>query len=359
MARYNLERCSVFLVEDNRYMRNVLEDMLRHFRFGRVATAGNGAEAIDFLKTLHEQPQMLGTSGLDIIVSDLLMTPMNGLLLLRWVRAAKESPNRFIPFIMLSGAADHEYVKAARDIGTTEFLAKPFSVQAVYRHILEVIDHPRQFVTTHNYFGPDRRRKSLSLPPNVDGDRREMKEDNVTIVYSATKVVKPQGRTDVWYWRLPNALKQKVGGVGLERGEVGEFPGDLLAEAEEQLQRSALDFNNWALDYLGQLSNLCTEAVLKPGRRNKQFEEIHLLAHELRGQGGIFGFPLISIFGKMLYDITGERCREDDHAVEIVKAHIDTMRVVLRENIRGDGGGVGRELHKALKQAIEKHSVVE
>ncbi len=77
MAVYNLERLSIFLVEDNRYVRNILENMLGRLRFGRVMTASDGAETIDFLKTMHSDPLMSGGPGLDIVISDLLMSPVN------------------------------------------------------------------------------------------------------------------------------------------------------------------------------------------------------------------------------------------------------------------------------------------
>ena len=78
----------------------------------------------------------------------------------------------------------------------------------------------------------------------------------------------------------------------------------------------------------------------------------------MRGQGGTFGYPLITIFGKMLFDVTGDGCVQDDSAVEIVKAHIDAMRAVIREKVAGDGGQVGRELLKSLEVAIERQSTV-
>jgi hypothetical protein len=49
---------------------------------------------------------------------------------------------------------------AARDAGVTEFLVKPLSAKALYERILSVVLHPRPFVRTKNYFGPDRRRNS-------------------------------------------------------------------------------------------------------------------------------------------------------------------------------------------------------
>lgn len=352
MTEYDLSRCNILLVEDNIYVRNTLEDLLRHFQFGRISTADNGEDVIDYLKSMN----MAQNPGPDIILSDLVMTPINGLLLLRWARSAKESPNRMVPFIMLSGAADREYVNSARDLGVTEFLAKPFSATSVYERVLEVIDYPRQFVTTQKYFGPDRRRKSEG--PTGE-ERREKRDEDVTVVYSVDKVVKATKPTDVWYWRLPNALQEKASSGMTGANVKGSMPTDLLEQAEEQLERAALDFTTWALEYLAKLADLCTEALMEPGRRVRHFSEIHTLALELRGQGGTFGYPLISRIGKMLFDLTAEGCREDDNAVEIVKCHIDAMRAILREKIAGDGGEVGQAVLKGLQQSIGKFQVVE
>lgn len=124
MESYDFSRLGVFLIEDNDYIRKTIDDLLHYFQFGRIATAKNGEEAINYMKKL-------GGAGPnnppDIIISDLVMAPINGLLFLRWTRTAKESTNRMAPFIMLSGAADTAYVNSARDLGCTEFLAKPFS----------------------------------------------------------------------------------------------------------------------------------------------------------------------------------------------------------------------------------------
>lgn len=353
MPALNFERCNLYLVEDNRYVRNVLDNLLRYLSFKNITVAENGADAIDYFKSRGAASGINSAHSIDLVISDLVMSPVNGLLLLRWLRNAKELPNRFMPFIMLSGAADNEYVNAARDLGATEFLAKPFSAESVSKRILEVINYPRQFVTTESYFGPDRRRLNDHSPTP---ERRINLEKDVAIVYSPQKVVKPENSTDVWYFRLPNHLKEKAGGMGMSGP--GDLPLEFLHEAEEQLQRATLDFTEWAHDYLKKLSFLCDKAVKSSGGRSEVFEEINLLAHELRGQGGTFGYPLITTFGKMLYETTGKSCRKDDNAVEVVKAHIDAMRAVLRDKVSGDGGKIGRDLQQSLEIAVEKLMVV-
>jgi len=353
VAIYDFQRLNVLFIEDNNYIRTVFEALLRQFQVGYLETAKNGAEAVEILKLSGRNGELRGLRDFDLVVSDLLMSPVDGLLLLRWIRTAKESPNRFLPFIMLSGAADSHYVAEARDFGANEFLAKPFSAESVYKHFLKIIDNPRSFVATQAYFGPNRRRRDLPPPGS---DRRVTDESSIAIVYSADRVVKPATPTEVWEFRLPNRLKEKV--AGLNSSGAGEIPLNLLEEAEAQLERAALDFTEWARTYLAKLARLCEQALEQKAGRRKQFDEINMLAHELRGQGGTFGYPLISIFGKMLYDATGSSCREDDNTVEIVKAHIDAMRAVLRDKVSGDGGMIGRELLASLKAAIKNRMTV-
>jgi DNA-binding response OmpR family regulator len=351
LGAYDFSRLGALIVEDNAYIRQTLENLLFHFQFGRIATAKHGEEAVKHLKSLASSSDIAPP---DIVFSDLVMSPINGLLLLRWLRTSKESPNRMMPFIMLSGAADEAYVHSARDLGTTDFMGKPFSAATVYNRIIKVIENPRQIVTTTNYFGPDRRRRSKV---EIAKERRIKEEKDVTVVYSQEKVVKPKTASDVWYFRLPNSLKEKAGG-GFSGS--AEIPQDLLNEAEEQLERGSDDFSVWALEYVTDLSNLCNLALEADDDKERKnvFSKINLLALELRGQGGTFGYPLITTFGKMLFDVTKEGCRDDENAVEIVKSHIDAMGAVLREKVEGDGGEVGRALLASLELAIEKNQTI-
>src|SRR3546814_14910570 len=53
--------------------------------------------------------------------------------------------------------------------GVTEFLVKPFSAKTMARRITVVVENPRQFVRTDEFFGPDRRRHVIS---NYTGQER-------------------------------------------------------------------------------------------------------------------------------------------------------------------------------------------
>jgi DNA-binding NtrC family response regulator len=64
-----------------------------------------------------------------------------------------------VPVIVMTGYAAAPRVAQARDKGITEFLVKPFTANELARRITYVIDAPRDFVETAEFFGPDRRRR--------------------------------------------------------------------------------------------------------------------------------------------------------------------------------------------------------
>jgi DNA-binding response OmpR family regulator len=100
---------------------------------------------------------------------DFQMAPVDGVEFTQLVRNASDSPNPFLPVIMLTGHADRARVEEARDAGVTEFIVKPVTARAVLDRLNNVINRPRSFVRTDDYFGPDRRRRQ---DPAYDGPWR-------------------------------------------------------------------------------------------------------------------------------------------------------------------------------------------
>jgi len=145
---YELKNLNVLLVEDDPSMRFLLRDMLAAFGIEKTVTVPDGTKAFAELRQFPA----------DIIITDWVMEPVDGLDFTRMVRSAPDSPNPFVPIIMLTSQGAYERVQKARDTGVTEYLIKPVTANALYSRIVNVIQNPRQFVRVSEYFGPDRRR---------------------------------------------------------------------------------------------------------------------------------------------------------------------------------------------------------
>ena len=154
-----LSSVCVLVVDDNHHMRAIISAVLKGMGVRQVRECWDGAEALD---ALRKWPA-------DVVITDFHMSPIDGLEFTRLVRNASDSPNPFLPIIMLTGYADRSLVMEARDAGVTEFIAKPLTAQALVNRLGAVIYKPRPFVRTSSYFGPDRRRRD---DPNYDGPLR-------------------------------------------------------------------------------------------------------------------------------------------------------------------------------------------
>lgn len=144
------ESLRALVVEDDVYMRLLLRSLLLSLGIRDLLEAKNGKEAL----------AIVVSKEIDFILTDLSMEPMDGIEFTRAVRQAQNSPNPYVPIIMVTGHSERHRVEAARDAGVTEFLAKPITINNLILRISEIIDRPRAYIRCDTYFGPDRRRRS-------------------------------------------------------------------------------------------------------------------------------------------------------------------------------------------------------
>ena len=164
---YELQNLNVLLVEDNFTMRTLLRDVLTAFGVKSIVSVSDGGRAWNELR--HFSP--------DIAIVDWNMRPVSGLQFVRRVRTGRDSPNLFLPVIMLTAYSERRRVMMGRDAGVTEFLVKPVTPKRLYDRIAAIIEHNRGFIRSQSYFGPDRRRIDKGV---IGADRRD--EDSLTVV---------------------------------------------------------------------------------------------------------------------------------------------------------------------------------
>ncbi len=351
MARQlNWDRITVMVVDDNSFVRQLLDSTIKGFGIKQIVHEMDGATAIERLKLSQFDPVGAGVGGIDIILADYVMPAVDGMLLLRWIRTGDKVPDRFVPVIMISGAADKEVVEEARDCGVTEFLAKPFSAGTVAERLLGLINNPRQFVLAPGYFGPDRRR----LVRSVATERRSSGSSDVQILHSPSKERRLREDVRAIYFRLPNRLRDKIGAYAL-KGQV-EFDPEIIEAAEARIQALVGDYTTWVNKYIAQMTDAHAALSDNASGSGRYIAEINQIAHELRGQGGIFDYPLITELGKSLY-----RATEDPgpfvtrNKISLIGAHIDAIRTVFKEKIKGDGGEIGVALLQEIDAAVRRY----
>jgi CheY-like chemotaxis protein len=309
MLRLNWDNIAILVVDDNAFMRNLIVSTLRALGMTNLVAKSGAAEAIQALSESRRNPASAGFGTIDIILSDFVMEEVDGALFLRWIRTSKQAPDRFVPFLMCSGAADQKAVEASRDAGVSEFLAKPFSAKSMGDRILEVIKNPRQYVLAPGYFRP------------------------------------------------ANRLRDKLGPNAL-RGQI-DFDPLVIQAAEARIHEMVGDYAVWVKKYLDTMGGSYKALCQRADDPKLHMVTINQIAHELRGQGGIFDYPLLTSFGRSLYHATlDSRGEITENRLKLIEAHIDALRVVFNKRVHGNGGNVGAELLKDIERAVKKYGDV-
>jgi DNA-binding NtrC family response regulator len=119
----------VLLVDDDEMLLAVLKALLMSEGY-EVLTALDGNKAIGIVKAVD----------LDLVISDIRMSPMNGMELLRLIH--QEKPN--LPVIMLTAYASAKTAKECKELGAVGYLSKPFTNDEVLGIVQHAIESSRQ-----------------------------------------------------------------------------------------------------------------------------------------------------------------------------------------------------------------------
>ena len=157
----NLRDLVILVADQSSYMSMLIHSMLRGFGSNKVL------EVRDTLSVF----QALTGQKIDILICDARLPPHGGLPLTQTIRSKTDNEHRTIPILIMASDSRESTIKQARDAGANMVIAKPISPSSLYDRLSWVAFHPRKFVDTQTYFGPDRRFKIEGYPGGV-GRRR-------------------------------------------------------------------------------------------------------------------------------------------------------------------------------------------
>jgi len=127
---------AILLVEDNS---EDVELTLRAFRKSRIANevhvVRDGAEALEFLFGTGAHAGRSADAMPEVILLDLKLPKVNGLEVLRQLRADERT--RRIPVVMLTSSTEERDIVASYDLGANSFVRKPVD----FAQFLEAAQH--------------------------------------------------------------------------------------------------------------------------------------------------------------------------------------------------------------------------
>lgn len=144
---------------------------------------------------------------------------------------------------------------------------------------------------------------------------------------------------------VANNLRLKVG------GRFGAIDPSAIAKAEAALKSLSGNFAQWLSDEVVKLDS-ARQVVRAEGISPETMETLYLRAHDLKGLGTTYEFPLITRIGASLCRLIDDKDKRLTVSMTLVDAHIDAIKAAVRDDIKTDDHPVGKILIEELERRV-------
>lgn len=118
----------ILIVDDFSTMRRIIKNLLRELGFSNTAEADDGSTALPMLKN----------GGFDFLVTDWNMPNMEGIDLLKAVRA--DPMLKSLPVLMVTAEAKRDQIVEAAQAGVNGYIVKPFTAETLKEKIDKIFE---------------------------------------------------------------------------------------------------------------------------------------------------------------------------------------------------------------------------
>ena len=146
----------------------------------------------------------------------------------------------------------------------------------------------------------------------------------------------------------PPSLRLKVG------GRFGAIDPSAIAKAEAALKSLSGNFAQWLSEEVIKL-DAARQLVHDDGVTAETMETLYLRAHDLKGLGATYQYPLVTRIAGSLCRMMDDGDKRMQAPVALLDAHIDAIRAVVRDEIQTDEHPTGRALAETLEARVAEH----
>ncbi|NBO18819.1 MAG: response regulator [Proteobacteria bacterium] len=311
---FALQKYKILLADSDLRLGAVLKNMLEAMGFSDITLCRGGDEALNLLRA----------KPYDFVITEWQLQGMSGMELLQAIRRGTGNPDPSLPVIVLSGRREQSDVMMARDYGMNEFVAKPYTAQTVFQRLERMIEHPRTFVVSHGFVGPDRRFNGK--PPQGVEDRRALR------IAPQIRPTTPSGRLErgaaAQIWAIDTSLKKKLGN---QTSLSNLIPSASIEKAQSTVTAISNEALLWIQESLNQLSEY--QRVMTSGENIYTLLPINMseAALTISARAGMFGFDAASKVAYMLHKFCHNRLRMEKKGHHIItEMHLDALKATLK-----------------------------
>jgi two-component system chemotaxis response regulator CheY len=242
---------------------------------------------------IQEAQVRLQQESIGAILTDWEMIEETGLDLVQAVRSAEDEEIRRLPIIMMTAYGEEWRVKAAKDAGVSEFILKPLSPAQIARKLRAALRDGRPIPTANTEGGTERRAAA--------------------------------------------------------RDSDGETTPRQLSDADSTMRRLRGDFETFLADAAAQITLDVRNAKVRPELAGEIGQRIFRLAHNIKGQGSSFNYPLATNVASALCNFLRNRQDLNERDLLLIAGYSLALEAIALNRVMGTGGELGNRILERLR----------
>ncbi len=147
----------------------------------------------------------------------------------------------------------------------------------------------------------------------------------------------------------PDTLSAKV-----KKGGPGAVDLAAIERAESVIANMADSYLDWVEDDLVRITKAQEELKANREEPEGRLDKVFQIAHDMKGQGGSFGYDLMTILGNDLCRFIESKKSVSNVDIEVIDLYINTMQIVISKRMSGDGGAEGNKVLTGLAAVVAK-----
>lgn len=126
---------------------------------------------------------------------------------------------------------------------------------------------------------------------------------------------------------------------------------DAVARAEAALAAMSVNFEAWLQAEITRLSDAMS-TVHAEGRSEASLEALYHRAHDLKGLGATYGYPIISQIAGTLCRLVDTTEKRRTSPLPLIDVHVEAIKAAARNKITTDENAIGRALVQELETKV-------
>lgn len=149
---------------------------------------------------------------------------------------------------------------------------------------------------------------------------------------------------------LPRPLSLKVG-----RGKGMDIKVLNRAEKAVETMLANTNYPDQVSGTLVKLKATLDQVLGDADNRDNHIHRLFEIVHDMRGEAGSFGYPLVTRVGASLCRYIDKISPMDAKNLRVVRVHVDALRALVRNNIKSTGPRIAQEIAQALETVVQIH----